>query len=68
MHTGEKPYSCDVCQKYYADSSTLSKHNKTAAHIKKIKCKNANILLHTQSSFIDCGEPIKEEDKRGGKC
>ena len=51
---------CSVCQKSFADSSSLSKHNKSAALIKN-KCKNTNILI-TQSSFVDCGEFIKEED------
>jgi hypothetical protein len=30
-------------------------------HIEKFKSRNTNILL-TQSSFVDCGESIKEED------
>ena len=61
MHTGEKPFSCNVCQKSYAHSNALSKHNKTAAHMEKIKSKNTNIPL-TQSNFIDCGETVKVED------
>ena len=61
MHTGEKLYSCDVCQKSYSQSSKLSKHNKSAAHNEKMKSNN-RIILITQSSFVDCGESIKTED------
>ena len=51
----------DVCQKSYAQSSTLYTHNKTAAHIERMKSKNTNVSL-TQSNFVDCSESIKEED------
>ena len=50
-----------VCQKSYTLSSSLSKHNKTAGHIERMKSKNKDFPL-TQSSFVDCGETIKEED------
>ena len=64
MHTGEKPYSCDVCQKSYGKSSGLSYHNKTAAHIRRMKRRITNIQ-HTQSIFVDCIESIKIGEIKG---
>ena len=42
-------------------SSTLSNHNKSKAHIERMKSKNTNTHL-AQSSFVDCGGTIKFED------
>ena len=60
VHTGEKHYSCDICQKSYAQSYELSRNNKTAAHFEKMKRK---ILIKSlnQSSLVYFGEFIKEE-------
>ena len=50
-----------MCHKTFSRSTGLSKHNKTAAHIERMKSKNIDISP-TQSNFIDCGETVKVED------
>ena len=50
-----------VCHKSFAENSKLSKHNKTTAHIERMKSKDINISP-SQSNFIDCGETVKVED------
>ena len=64
IHTGEKPYSCELCQKSYYSSSDLSRHIKTAKHLKKLESiKNAD-PPSALTSFVDCGEAdIKQEIK-----
>ena len=61
IHTGEKQYSCYICNKIYLQSSQLIRHNKTAAHLKRIENAHKD---STQNSFVNCEEAIKVEDTK----
>jgi len=38
IHTNEKPYECDVCDKAFRDSSTLAKHMRIHTNEKPYEC------------------------------
>ena len=60
----KKPFTCELCQKYFNTSSDLSKHNKSAKHIKKLESTKNAVPPSTSTSFVDCGEvDIKQEIK-----
>ena len=59
------PYSCELCQKSYYKSSSMSNHNKSAGHLKKLETIKNTVTPSTSAStsFVDCGETeIKEEE------
>lgn len=35
MHTGERPYPCDICDQSFKTKSNLYKHRKSFAHLQK---------------------------------
>ena len=65
-HTGEKPYSCYMCKKSYYSSADLSKHKKSAGHLKMLESVRNTDPPSAATSFVDCDEAnikleIKEE-------
>ena len=54
-------HKCEIGQKGFKNSLYLSRHNKTAVHLKKKEMQYTDIPI-TNASFVDCYESIKEED------
>jgi uncharacterized Zn-finger protein len=45
VHTGEKTFKCDTCDRSFVDKDNLIKHIKTHTHIKTLL---TEMYLHTQ--------------------
>jgi len=63
LHSGDKPYVCDVCGQTFAQSSTLTYHKRRHTGEKPYQCDTCGMSFSVSSSLIThtrkhTGEPL----------